>query len=112
MKNEKGFSFIEIILICVVVGMFIVIPPYISMTKKSNASEIRNNNTNNINYNDYTKKCIKGQTYIVSKNGDVRQILNENKDPVVCESKEKIGILEEDMSHTVEVNANPYKNQE
>lgn len=108
MKNEKGFSVVEMIIMFVIIGILVSISLPV-LYKKSNKSEVTNNDTN---YNDYIKKCIKGQTYMVSRKGDVRQILNENKDPVLCESKEKIGILEEDVSNNVEVNANPYKNQE
>lgn len=103
MKKETGFTLIEMLIVfIVIIIMATIVLPF--TYKKSEEKRIQDLKNNKMSYVNYIRKCIDGHTYIVSANGDLRQLLSENKEPVFCEYKMT-------NENTIEVNANPYKNE-
>lgn len=100
MDNNKGFTIVELLITLVIVA----ITGIVAMSE----FDRKHKGSNSTNYSDYTSKCMQGHKYMVSKNGNIRQLLNTNQEPVLCEDENK----NTEKGVSIEVNANPYKNLE
>lgn len=107
MNKQNGFTLIELLMTVMCAGIIVSI----ALCSMKKDDDIKSSNTN---YSDYTSQCIKGEKFMVTKNGDMRQLLNENHEPLVCEDTEENSNKEMNTPqvNNIAVDANPYKNQE